>query len=562
MESMRRICIGRYVYDDHAKNGWKSRCLYTFCCPFVIMFHWIFKIFVPCIVNCLWRASRIFWQPCLGCINSMCGGQNGCHAWDKDFPPDAPSLGMVKDGKVKWKFSSFNDQSTADEVNAEVKWIKAAEYVKAMKKRNEMRLLAQGKKPDPTPTCKDVSCPPSRTKCIAKCNIDTPFLFAGPDGGINPHDVCQGSLGDCWLIAAFACMAEFPGAIRRIFQTKEYNPHGWYSVKLYDARVQKWKKIWIDDYLPVKTAGDDSWQPVFAAPDGGCELWVALLEKAFAKFCNGYTGLKGGHMMWAFQAMTGDNIFMLMLDDENKWERWNMCSEKDKNGKPKMSANPRDDCGWRGKPEAVDDVRAFRLIQQYDKNKAIIGCSKSNNGEDKDDESGIVAGHAYTVIAVVETTEGGVLGTDHKKNWLLQLRNPWGSFEWKGKWSDTHECWNLPENKQEKKKCGWNGDDENDGMFWIEWEDFKKKFNKVQICDRTTWDDIQLEIDEELGCCGIATGCCKTTGDYWCCCKGMDRIYFGRHTSDELVEIDKGCCCWKKKEVGTQWKDGKKIAPK
>ena len=37
------------------------------------------------------------------------------------------------------------------------------------------------------------------------------------DNGINPHDVAQGALGDCWLLAAMACMAEFPGAIENCF---------------------------------------------------------------------------------------------------------------------------------------------------------------------------------------------------------------------------------------------------------------------------------------------------------------------------------------------------------
>ena len=41
-------------------------------------------------------------------------------------------------------------------------------------------------------------------------------------------------------------------------------------------------------------------------------------------------------------------------------------------------------------------------------------------------ESGLIPGHAYSVIKVVQ----------YKENQLLNIRNPWGNFEWQGKWCD------------------------------------------------------------------------------------------------------------------------------
>ena len=40
-----------------------------------------------------------------------------------------------------------------------------------------------------------------------------PQLF---EGEIEPNDLCQGAVGDCWLVAAFACASEFPDSIRRM----------------------------------------------------------------------------------------------------------------------------------------------------------------------------------------------------------------------------------------------------------------------------------------------------------------------------------------------------------
>jgi hypothetical protein len=64
-----------------------------------------------------------------------------------------------------------------------------------------------------------------------------PQLF---EGEIEPDDLCQGAVGDCWLVAAFACASEFPHVIRRQFLTKEYNPRGLYKVRIYDPQLQKW----------------------------------------------------------------------------------------------------------------------------------------------------------------------------------------------------------------------------------------------------------------------------------------------------------------------------------
>ena len=32
-------------------------------------------------------------------------------------------------------------------------------------------------------------------------------------GGIEPGDICQGSLGDCWFLCSLACLGEFPDMV-------------------------------------------------------------------------------------------------------------------------------------------------------------------------------------------------------------------------------------------------------------------------------------------------------------------------------------------------------------
>jgi len=56
------------------------------------------------------------------------------------------------------------------------------------------------------------------------------------EGTIEPADVCQGQVGNCWLIAAVACLSNYPGAIMRVFLTREATDRGLYQVRTRSGR--------------------------------------------------------------------------------------------------------------------------------------------------------------------------------------------------------------------------------------------------------------------------------------------------------------------------------------
>merc|ERR1719379_2626082 len=37
-------------------------------------------------------------------------------------------------------------------------------------------------------------------------------------GDVDPNDVVQGSVGDCWLLSAISALAEFSGAVKELFK--------------------------------------------------------------------------------------------------------------------------------------------------------------------------------------------------------------------------------------------------------------------------------------------------------------------------------------------------------
>ena len=248
----------------------------------------------------LYQSTRIYVLPCLGIylrtllFNILCGACKiipFCHCLarhtDRKFKHNHTSLG-------KWK------DKEGPALDEEVVWERAQPFYAS-------RLTPEQKK--------------------AKVRVK---LF---EKGIEPQDVAQGQVGNCWLIAALACVAEHPGLVRKAFVTKIRSDRGKYVVRLFDWQKRKWVTVSVDEFIPL-TSKDR--QMLFAQPNGH-ELWVSMLEKAFAKFCGSYGALDGGQTGWAFNALTGDPVFKLKKSDDKgdsaKWSRLDMRVEQDESNK-------------------------------------------------------------------------------------------------------------------------------------------------------------------------------------------------------------------------------------
>jgi len=338
------------------------------------------------------------------------------------------------------------------------------------------------------------------------------------EGEIEPQDVAQGAVGDCWLIAAFACLAEFPGAIQKVFVTREWNTRRKYQVRLYDGFHQRWETVTIDDRIPVEKGTNKA---AFSKPNGN-EMWVILLEKAFAKFCGSYANLDGGHTVWAWQAMTGDHVFFFkFLPDTKKWARMDISYPTKRHNKREV--------GFVQTEEQYDEKKIWEMIKRYDARKSVLAASITGaGGEVKHDNVGLVSGHAYSILKVREVK-------DFK---LIKLRNPWGTFEWKGKWSDRSSDWK--QYPDVAKAVDFK--DEDDGSFWMEYGDFVKHFNRVQVCSRTTDEDLCLDVREDIGFCGPAVGCVSGCLGFWCCCRGARVIFCGKKSDDKTLSGHRGLC--------------------
>jgi len=473
------------------RAGFLLNCL---CCPFVCPIITIYRYFttycLPCISVLFLRFTGAFHK--IICC---------CQKW--------PYEDSIFNGAKALGDHSKNDpgKQTAEQMEAETDWVRA--------------------------------------KDLASFEGKRPQLF---EGEIEPADLCQGAVGDCWLVAAMACASENAHTIRQAFVTKEYNKRGLYKVKIFDPFLKKKVVITVDDRIPCAKGTK---KPRFMSPHG-CELWAIIMEKAFAKYCGSYAGLDGGFTLWAWHALTGDNVFQMTRDRRDQWYREDMVAIEDKNDKRA--------CGFRKRNEvfSVDDL--WNLMVKYGNKKSLMSAAITKdvnssyagpNGEQMLEDEGLVAGHAYSVLKAVEVTNSKELhlfnvklGVDLSKgesHRLVFIRNPWGSFEWKGQWSDKSSKWK--EFPYIAKKL--NFTDADDGAFWMSWTDFMSVFSMINVCDRTTQKDASLDINENDGSWGIIKGCLCSCKDHWLCCHGLRNLYCSRVSSDETMDAAEkgGCCC-------------------
>ena len=108
----------------------------------------------------------------------------------------------------------------------------------------------------------------------------------------------QGATGDCWFLSSISALAEKRPLADRVINPKANSTDaaregGIYKFQFY--RMGEWNDIIIDDQIPLQYS---------ARPENG-ELWVPLLEKAYAKFFGNYQNIVGGDPVWALFNLTG-----------------------------------------------------------------------------------------------------------------------------------------------------------------------------------------------------------------------------------------------------------------
>jgi calpain-7 len=273
---------------------------------------------------------------------------------------------------------------------------------------------------------------------------------------ITPFTIRQKYVTDCSFVASLCICANFERRFKKRLitsilypQTEQgdlvHNPAGKYMVKLWLNGVARC--VVIDDYFPIDKYGNLLCSHTNSSSASCLELWVCLIEKAFLKLSGGGYGFPGSNSAVDMFSLTGwipesilfaketEQVRDFETPPERAWERI-------------MSASSFGDC-------------------------LITVSSELDISEEEAEAVGLVTGHAYAVLNVIETKNG---------TRLLQLKNPWAHKGWKGRfstkdlasWNDLSFQAEVGYDPQKAAMC-------DDGVFWICWDDVLRYFQNFHL---------------------------------------------------------------------------------
>ena len=248
--------------------------------------------------------------------------------------------------------------------------------------------------------------------------------------GVSPYQIEQGYLSNGYFLTALAMLAQHPQLITRLFSSKAANESGVYGVWLHING--NWKEYVLDDLFPVFVNDKGLTEFAFSHTKDN-NIWVQLLEKAYAKAYGNYYTISGGRLAFALSDLTGAPTDTIRLDHVRPEEVWESLLRM----------------------QRVGSLAAFNIRP----NQAI---SQTN--------SGLISGMGYIINATKEIEISGI------QTKCVKVVSPWGPVNLEKLWPDHVSKWT------EKIKNQLGDANSQDWSFWIPLDKAVNFFDEIVSC--------------------------------------------------------------------------------
>lgn len=279
--------------------------------------------------------------------------------------------------------------------------------------------------------------------------------FSVISNSVTPSDIHQGALGNCYLLAAFASLANIRnGELIKSFFVELPDYKNKVNLPKNNVYVTRWlingkpRYVSVDDWVP----GKDN-EPSFSKTTGDHDVWGLILEKAWAKIHGNYMITQAGWHTNVWHSLTEAPIFNIYHDNTT----------------------------------TSDFI--FNKVKSLLSSEFAVGAATVNIKSTHE-----VGGHAYSILGAYEIKlENG----DSQR--LFKMYNPWHAEVWSDNpWADTDAKWTDYVKNQIPSYVN-----EDDGQFFVTPQAYLENFGVTNWAEvkkdyESSYLDIAIKSDDSV----------------------------------------------------------------
>ena len=252
------------------------------------------------------------------------------------------------------------------------------------------------------------------------------------------------------FVGALGLLARHPPALQKIFLDVENLEKGYAAFQLF--KDGEWRAVVVDTLLCYRQRDR---KHLFCHSMEMKEVWVELLQKAYAKLHGSYEKIKELSISQILTELTGGSVEIIDFEERK-----------------------------------LTGPALFKLVEDTlhnpaNQKKVILGCFNKVEGKNpimkETVESGMLQNHHYGIL-LAKAYKGRVPPSGQDLQ-LLKISNFWGICGgWSGNWCNYGEHWDR--NKDISEELWPHGQDPHGGqsVFFLDSSDLRKYFTELVIC--------------------------------------------------------------------------------